>query len=93
MKNHTDWPTNQVEIDARLATHKGPVPHFVIDDDSGEPWQLIGSARDISLAAQNIQASVMVAIEEMLGGRLDVVVLSLRRQDMTDEEVAALPVL
>lgn len=70
------------------------VAHFFIDDESGEGWQLIGQAGDVPLTVGNIKAYVQVAIDSLLCGRNgETMTLTLRRKDMTEAEVAALPVV
>ena len=69
-------------------------PQLLIDDESGEPWQMIGSAANVSLTADNIRAWAEVAIELLLSGQSgDMVTLRLKREDMTEGEVDAVPEL
>lgn len=67
-------------------------PQFFIDDDSGQGLQLLGSAENLALTAENITAYVSVAIDWLLeeadGHR---VTLTIHRKDMSAEEVAELP--
>lgn len=95
MASKSVWPTNQDEIDERvrlLATVESlAIPFFALDDDSGDPPGLIGSAKSKAIAAGNIQASVFVALDMLLGGE-DQVTLTIKRVDMTEDEFAAIPV-
>lgn len=65
---------------------------FFIDDDSGEPWQLIGSAEDLDMTIENLNAHLSVALDQLLedgdGGEAT---LRIKRKDMTEAEVAELP--
>lgn len=86
------WPTKQADIDKRLETDQGPTPQFFVDDDSGEPWQLVGSAGNIELTYDNLTAYLWVALERLLTGESDeTITLTIRRQDMTCEEVDEIP--
>ncbi len=70
------------------------VPQFFIDDDSGEPWQLFGDAESMELAARNAEAYFRVALEQLRDGSDgDELTLTIRRTDMTQAEVDALPEL
>ncbi len=74
-------------------TKQEATPQFFIDDDSG-PWQLIGSAKNLSLSVENIKAYVQVALEQLLEEKSgDQIALMIGRQDMTEDEVDALPEL
>ena len=89
-----EWPTNQEELDKLLLEHEGKVPRFFIDDESGEPWQLFGDVGSLSVAYENGKTYVQCAIDHLLGAfgkDGDEVTLTIRRQDMTDEEVDELP--
>ncbi len=75
-------------------TKQESTPHFLIDDESDEPWQLIGSAKNLALSAENIKASVQVALDQLLAGESgDQTTLTIRRTDMTEDEFDALPEL
>ena len=67
-------------------------PQFFLDDDSGEPWQLFGSADNPTLAVQNFMAFAQVAIDQWVeGGDGEVAVLRIKRVDMAEAEVEELP--
>lgn len=94
MKTKSRWPIYQADIDERLTVGGEPVPQFFIEDGNGEGRQLVGSAKNISVAADNLRGYMAVAIESLLSGGgddLESVTLTLHRIDMTDEEVEALP--
>lgn len=68
------------------------VPRFFIDPDDGMGCQLFGDMNDIELAARNGRAYLQVALEDLLAGEDgSQIILVVKRKDMADEEVDALP--
>ncbi len=68
-------------------------PRFLIDDESGEGWQLFADADNLNLAGDNARAYARAAMDDLLerGKDGDTRTLTIQRCNMTDAEVAALP--
>jgi len=71
-------------------------PVLFIDDESGEPWQLVAdlNKEDHSQARTNIAPILDNLLDELCNGQSDdVCTLQLKRIDMTEAEINALPEL
>jgi len=67
------------------------IPMLFVDDESGEPWQLIARMDEKILAKANSMAYVEVILEELRSAKSGrSICLTFKRIDMTESEIEAL---
>lgn len=67
------------------------IPMLFVDDESGEPWQLIAQLDDKILCKANVIAYVGVILEELRSAKSGRTArLHFKRLDMTEKRIAEL---